>query len=49
MKTIIAIIAIVILEIVAMLMGFNGHVLATSTAMIAALGGYEVAKHTRKE
>lgn len=44
MKTIIAILAILILEIVALTQGVNGALLAGTIAIIAGLGGYTAAK-----
>ena len=41
-KTIVAIIAIVILEVAAMIMGFNGVGFGLAIGAVAGLGGYEV-------
>jgi len=44
MKTIIAILAILILEILAITQGINGTLLAGTIAIIAGLGGYTAAR-----
>ncbi len=40
--------AIVILEAIALLMGYNGTLLAAVIAIIAGLGGYAVGNHLRE-
>ena len=41
---IVAIIALAIIEIVALLKGVNGQLLATTIALIAGIGGYSIGK-----
>lgn len=48
-KTIIAIIAIVILEAIALFKGINGAVFGVAIAAIAGLGGYEMGVFAKKK
>ena len=49
LTTIIAILAIVALEVVAITQGINGALLAGSIAIIAGLGGYQVGKKRKPQ
>ena len=40
----VAIIAIVIMEVVALMQGIDGKILATCLMLVAGLGGYEIGK-----
>jgi len=48
-KTITAIIAVTILEAIALLKGVNGAMLSICIAAIAGLGGYELASKRNRE
>jgi len=48
-KTIIAIVAITILESIALLKGVNGALLSICIAAIAGLGGYEIGSKRKSE
>lgn len=47
--TIVAIIAITILEGIALIMGINGAGLAVAVAIIAGLGGYKIARRENEK
>lgn len=47
-KVICAIIAIMVIECIALLQGIDGALMMSSIALIAGLGGYELRKHREK-
>ena len=48
-RVLVAVSAITLLEVIALILGYNGTVLSLSVGALAGLGGYELAKKTQEK